>query len=91
VNVSAFLTFLGRINDIVPTNKGSVNGMIVTTTGFQRGVYKLAEQYKKIELVVAKSEKDFVFRYGENLRRVIITPPPASASVGTNDPRVKIR
>ncbi|MCK4576576.1 restriction endonuclease [candidate division WOR-3 bacterium] len=91
VDVSAFLTFLGRYNDIVPTFNGSVNGMLVTTNGFQRGVYKLAEHYRSIELVEAKSVKDFVFRYGENLRRVIITPPPASASAGTKGPRVIIR
>ncbi len=64
--------------------------MIFTTRGFQKGVYVLAKYYRNIELVEANSVDEIIFKYGENLRIVRVSPPPATASVGTSGPAINI-
>jgi hypothetical protein len=91
ISVLHFLAFLGRINDIAPKiDNYNVSGMIFTTKGFQKGVIRLAEYYTNIELVIAASLDKIIFKYGENFRRVLISPPPISASVTANNPIVNI-
>ncbi len=63
VDVPRFLTFLARILDIRPTEKGrTIHSAVVTTKGFDSGITKLAAYYG-ITLHTVTSSTDFVVKY----------------------------
>jgi hypothetical protein len=74
INARDFLAFLARIFDIEQRfqEQFEVQGSIVTTRGCRRGACKLAEHYKKIDLITATSIKDasvqFSARYSRSLK-----------------------
>jgi hypothetical protein len=75
INARDFLAFLARIFDIEQRfqEQFEVQGSIVTPRGCRRGACKLAEHYKKIDLITATSIKDarvqFSARYSRFLKR----------------------